>query len=97
MHSFGRRRSRKSKKSSRRSRKNRRSTRKSRRGPRGGKIYVKPKGMSCKEFLSEKIAKNMREFKAGKLLSNGKKVTDRKQVLAISYSQVRTGNPRCKF
>ena len=53
--------------------------------------------MTCKEFLSKKIAENMREFKAGKLLSNGRKITSRKQAIAIGYSQVRRGNPRCKF
>jgi len=75
----------------------RRSRRRSRKGPRGGKRYIKPKGMTCKEFLKRKISTNMREFKAGRLRSSsGTKVTNRKQVLAISYSQVRAGNPSCR-
>lgn len=65
------------------------------RGPRNGKRYIKPKGMSCKDFLSAKIAENMREFKKGKLLSNGRKITNRKQAIAISYSTVR--NSGCKI
>jgi len=42
--------------------------------------------MSCKEFLSKKIAENMREFNSGKLLSNGRRITSRKQAIAIAYS-----------
>ena len=53
--------------------------------------------MTCKEFLSKKIAENMREFNAGTLMSNGRKIQNRKQAIAIAYSQVRRGNPRCKF
>jgi len=82
----------------RRSKSVKRSRRRSSRvGPRGGKIHVKPKGMSCKDFLRQKIAINMREFKNGKLMSNNRPVKSRAQVLAISYSQVKKGNPRCKF
>jgi len=81
----------------RRSRRSRRGSRRSRKGPRGGKLYKKPKGMTCKEFLSQKIAGNMREFNGGKRLSNGQKITSKRQAIAIAYSQVRRGNPRCKF
>jgi hypothetical protein len=88
MLSFGRRRSRRSRRA-RRSRRSRKA-RRSRRGPRGGKVHIKPNGMTCKQFLSKKIADNMREFKAGKFKS-------REQAIAIAYSQVRRGNPRCKF
>jgi len=91
MLSFGRRRrsrrSRSRRSRSRRSR-SRRSRRRSRRGPRGGKIHIKPKGMSCKKFLSEKIADNMREFKAGKFKS-------REQAIAVAYSIVRRSG--CKI
>jgi hypothetical protein len=95
MLSFGRRRSRRSRSRRSRSRRSRsrrsRSRRsRSRRGPRGGKIHIKPKGMTCKKFLSMKIADNMREFKEGKFKS-------REQAIAVAYSQVRKGNPRCKF
>ena len=100
MYSFGRRRRSRSRKQSRRSRRrSRRSRRRSRRsvviklskrrGPRGGKRYLKPKGMSCKEFLGRKIAENMRELKKGKFSS-------RAQAIAVSYSQVRASGCRLK-
>lgn len=95
MYSFGRRRSRKLRRSKKS--RSRRMSRRSRKGPRGGKIHVKPRGMSCKKFLSKKIADNMREFNAGKLLSNGRKITSKQQAIAIAYSQVRNGNPKCKI
>jgi hypothetical protein len=51
--------------------------------------------MSCKKFLSKKIADNMREYNAGTLLSNGHKITSRKQAIAIAYSIVRRSG--CKI
>lgn len=35
----------------------------------------------------KKVAKVMREFEKGKLTSNGKKVTSRKQAIAIALSE----------
>jgi hypothetical protein len=78
----------------------RKSKRKSRRKSRrksSSKKYTKPNGMTCKEFLSKKIANNTREFNAGTLLSNGRKITSRQQAIAIAYSIVRKSNPRCKL
>jgi len=65
-----------------------------RKGSRGGKIYIKPKGMTCKEFLGHKIAHNMREFKKGKRLSNGRRISSRRQAIAMAYSQVRKAGCR---
>ena len=79
---------------SRRSRRSRRSQR-LRKGLRGGKIYIKPKGMKCKKFLSNKISDIMREYNSGKLMSNGRKINSRKQAIAIAYSIVR--NSGCKI
>lgn len=61
------------------------------------KSYKKPKKMTCKQYLSKKIANNIREFKGGTILSNGRKITSRKQAIAIAYQQVRKGNPRCRI
>ncbi len=74
--------------SSRRSRRSR--SRRSRRR-RSAKKYKKPKGMTCKEFLSKKIASNIREFKTKS------KFKSREQAIAVAYSQVRRGNLRCKI
>ncbi len=65
---------------------NRKSNRKS------SKKHIKPKGMSCKEFLQKKIAINIREFKNG-----NKKIKSIPQAIAISYSQVRKSNPKCRL
>lgn len=43
----------------------------------------------CKDFLREKIRKNMREFNAGKYSS-------RKQAIAVSYSQAKKASPKCE-
>jgi hypothetical protein len=51
--------------------------------------------MSCKEFLRKKIVYNIREFKNGTLMSNGRKINSRPQAIAIAYSQVR--NSGCKL
>ena len=75
--------------SRRRSKRSRTSRKRSR------KKYNKPKGMTCKEFLRKKIAINMREYKSGHRLSNGRKITSPQQAIAIAYSQVRT-NAKCK-
>ncbi len=53
------------------------------------RVIKKPKGMKCKNFLSKKISENMKKYKSGKRMSNGRKITSRKQAIAISYSQVR--------
>jgi len=49
----------------------------------------------CKKALSDKIRINMREFKEGRLMASKHKVKSRKQVLAISYSQIKKMYPRC--
>lgn len=46
--------------------------------------YRKPKNMSCKQYLSAKIKINSREFK------------NKKQAIAVSYAEVKKGNPACK-
>lgn len=46
--------------------------------------YKKPRNMSCKQFLGLKIKINSREFK------------NKKQAIAVSYSEVKKGNPACK-
>ena len=43
----------------------------------------------CKKLLSNKIARNIREFKKGKYKS-------RKQAIAVSYSQIKKEYPYCK-
>ena len=91
MYLFGKRRSRRSRRSNRSRRSRRRSSKikiSKKRGPRGGKIYIKPNDMTCKEFLGRKIAENMREFKKGKFSS-------RAQAIAVAYSQVRASG--CRF
>lgn len=46
--------------------------------------------MAKKSRAQKKVAKTMREFRAGKLKSgSGKKVTNPKQAAAIGYSQAR--------
>jgi hypothetical protein len=50
----------------------------------------------CRKLLSKKIRENMREYKSGKLMSNGRRITSRGQCIAISYSQVRKANPMCR-
>ncbi len=73
---------------------------KSRKSRKSRKSFKKPKGMTCKEFLSNKIAHNIREFKRGKILSNGRKIKSIKQAIAISYSQVKKSGcklPRRKY
>lgn len=56
----------------------------SKRKRKSNRKYRKPKGMSCKKFLSAKIKINSREFK------------NKKQAIAVSYSEVKKGNPMCK-
>jgi len=76
------------KQSKRRSR--RRSRRQSRRisRRRARRQSMRSKRRSCKKLLSDKIAINMREYKAGRYVS-------RPQALAVSYSQIRKKYPRC--
>jgi hypothetical protein len=95
MYSFGRR-NRGRKRTSRkvRSRSRSRSNRKNRHSRRSRK-FKKPKGMTCRDFLSSKIRDNMREFKNKKRLSNGRIITSRKQAIAIAYQEVR--NAGCKI
>lgn len=70
------------------------SIRYTRSGPRGGKIYIKPRGMSCKAFLKRKIGDNLHEFSTGKTLSNGRKIFSRSQAIAIGYDQARKAGCR---
>jgi len=49
----------------------------------------------CKKQLSDKIRINMREFKKGTILKNGRPITSRKQAIAISYSQIKKMYPKC--
>ncbi len=44
--------------------------------------------IKCRQYLSKKISKNMKEWKQGKYRS-------RQQALAVSYSQTRKANPKC--
>jgi len=81
--------SRRSNRVSRRSnRVSRRSNRVSRRSKRVSRKSRSLDSVKCKELLSEKIAKNMREYKEGKYVS-------RKQSLAVSYSQIKKKYPEC--
>ena len=77
---------------------NSRRKRRSKRRPRSlfktRRSIVKPKSktmtkVECKKRLSNKIAKNIREFKKGKFKS-------RKQAIAVSYSQIKKEFPYCK-
>ena len=47
------------------------------------------KKISCKKFLSIKIKKNMKELKKGRY-------KNRKQALAVSFSQTKKEKPGCK-
>jgi hypothetical protein len=49
-----------------------------------------PKGKRCSDLLSEKIAINIKEMKRNKKFKN------RKQAIAVAYSQVRRRYPSCK-
>ncbi len=51
---------------------------------------------SCKTRLSRKIAQNMKEYKSKKKMNNGRRITSRKQAIAISYSQIKKKFPHCK-
>ena len=44
----------------------------------------------CNKFLSKKISKNMKEYKKGRW-------KNRKQALAVSYSQTKKKYPKCDF
>lgn len=44
----------------------------------------------CKNYLSKKIAQNMKEYEMGKF-------SNRKQVIAISYSQTKQKYPNCSI
>ena len=50
---------------------------------------VKFSKLDCKKRLSNKIARNIREFKKGKFVS-------RSQAIAVSYSQIKEKYPECK-
>lgn len=67
-----------------------------RKSSRTRKIHKKPKSLTCKQFLSKKIAENIREFNRGKVLSNGRRITSRKQAIAIAYSVIKRDNPYCR-
>lgn len=55
-----------------------------------GKSKANASGNKYSEKASEKIGEVMKEFKEGTLkLSSGKKVTDRKQAIAIGISEAR--------
>jgi hypothetical protein len=53
---------------------------------RAGTGYTKD---ACRELLTDKISLNMGEFSEGKW-------KNRKQALAVSYSQINTQHPKCK-
>ena len=46
----------------------------------------------CKQYLKNKIKKTMREYK-----KKTKGIKNRKQALAIAYSQTKKKHPKCKF
>tara|TARA_B100000401_G_scaffold420440_1_gene345909 strand:+ start:1877 stop:2413 length:537 start_codon:yes stop_codon:yes gene_type:complete len=46
----------------------------------------------CKQYLRNKIKKTMREYK-----KKTKGIKNRKQALAIAYSQTKKKHPKCKF
>ena len=46
----------------------------------------------CKQYLRNKIRKTMREYK-----KKTKGIKNRKQALAIAYSQTKKKHPKCKF
>lgn len=66
-----------------------RSNKKFKRSKSRRKSITKPKYMSCNDFLKKKISINMKKYKSGKLLSNKKRIKNRKQAIAISYSQIK--------
>ena len=64
------------------SRRSRRKLRRRSRRPRSGNKS------RCRSLLSNKIAKNTREYKSGRYVS-------RQQGIAVSYSQIRKRHPEC--
>jgi hypothetical protein len=59
-----------------------------------GRKIKKSKSMNCREFLRKKIRENMRKYKSGKLMSNGRRIGSRQQAIAISYNQAK--KVRCR-
>ena len=61
----------------------------------GKKRRIKTKSKptkKCKQYLRNKIKKTMREYK-----KKTKGIKNRKQALAIAYSQTKKKHPKCKF
>ena len=78
------RRTKKYKKSTRSSKGIKRSKKQSKRSNKRGSVKSK-----CRQWLQDKIKKNMKELKKGRWVS-------RAQAIAVSYSQVKKSHPQCK-
>jgi hypothetical protein len=79
------------KKSLRRTKKYKKSTRSSK-GIKRSKKRSNKRGSvksKCRQWLQDKIKKNMKELKKGRWVS-------RAQAIAVSYSQVKKSHPQCK-
>lgn len=53
--------------------------------------------MSSQTIADKKFHKVLREYESGKLKSNGKKVTEKNQALAIAFSEARKRNKKYKL